>query len=56
MQKRDQKLDIEIVVIEDEPDILEYHLGKEGYSVTGFFSTQNVEQSNIYSPYTLHTN
>jgi len=39
--------DIEIIVIEDEPDILElleYHLGKEGYSVTGFLSTENVEQ------------
>ncbi len=38
---------IEIVVIEDEEDILElieYHLNKEGYSVTGFLSTQNVEQ------------
>ncbi len=39
--------EIEIVVIEDEEDILElieYHLSKEGYSVTGFLSTQNVEQ------------
>ena len=39
--------DIEIIVIEDEPDILElleYHLEKEGYSVTGFLSTENVEQ------------
>jgi len=39
--------EIEIVVIEDEEDILElieYHLGKEGYAVTGFMSTQNVEQ------------
>ena len=47
MQNRDQTLDIEIVVIEDEPDILElleYHLGKEGYTVTGFLSTENVEQ------------
>jgi len=38
---------IEIVVIEDEEDILElieYHLTKEGYSVTGFLSTDNVEQ------------
>ena len=38
---------IEIVVIEDEEDILElveYHLSKEGYSVTGFLSTENVEQ------------
>ena len=42
-----QNTDIEIIVIEDEPDILElleYHLGKEGYSVTGFLSTENVEQ------------
>ena len=39
--------EIEIVVIEDEEDILElveYHLNKEGYSVTGFLSTENVEQ------------
>jgi len=38
---------IEIVIIEDEEDILElieYHLTKEGYSVTGFLSTENVEQ------------
>ena len=38
---------IEIVVIEDDEDILElieYHLGKEGYTVTGFLSTENVEQ------------
>ncbi|PTB83798.1 DNA-binding response regulator [Sulfurovum lithotrophicum] len=38
---------IEIVIIEDEEDILElieYHLVKEGYSVTGFLSTENVEQ------------
>ncbi len=38
---------IEIVVIEDEEDILElieYHLSKEGYDVTGFLSTENVEQ------------
>jgi DNA-binding response OmpR family regulator len=38
---------IEIVVIEDEEDILElieYHLSKEAYSVTGFLSAQNVEQ------------
>jgi len=37
---------IEIVVIEDEEDILElleYHLSKEGYQVTGFLSTDNVE-------------
>lgn len=41
-----QNKDIEIVVIEDEPDILElleYHLSKEGYMVTGFLSTENVE-------------
>jgi len=39
--------EIEIIVIEDEEDILElieYHLTKEGYGVTGFLSTQNVEQ------------
>ena len=39
--------DIEIVVIEDEDDILElieYHLDKEGYRVTGFLSAENVEQ------------
>ena len=38
---------IEILVIEDEEDILElieYHLVKEGYDVTGFLSTHNVEQ------------
>ena len=38
---------IEIVVIEDEEDILElieYHLTKEGYRVTGFLSTEHVEQ------------
>jgi DNA-binding response OmpR family regulator len=38
---------IEIVIIEDEEDILElleYHLLKQGYAVTGFLSTQNVEQ------------
>ncbi|NOR56475.1 MAG: response regulator [Sulfurovum sp.] len=42
-----QNENIEIVVIEDEEDILElieYHLSKEGYSVTGFLSTENVEQ------------
>ena len=42
-----QNRDIELIVIEDEPDILElleYHLKKEGYSVTGFLSTENVEQ------------
>ena len=38
---------LEIVVIEDEEDILElveYHLQKEGYHVTGFLSTEHVEQ------------
>ena len=38
---------IEIVIVEDEEDILElleYHLLKNGYSVTGFVSTENVEQ------------
>jgi len=38
---------IEIIVIEDEVDILElieYHLTKEGYAVTGFLSTDNVEK------------
>jgi len=47
MHNTNEKNDIEIVIIEDEPDILElleYHLGKEGYSVMGFLSTQNVEQ------------
>jgi DNA-binding response OmpR family regulator len=42
-----QNENIEIVIIEDEEDILElieYHLGKEGYSVTGFLSTENVEK------------
>lgn len=42
-----QNNNIEIVVIEDEEDILElieYHLSKEGYTVTGFLSTENVEQ------------
>jgi len=42
-----QKDNIEIVIIEDEEDILElieYHLSKEGYRVTGFLSTENVEQ------------
>ena len=41
------KNDIEIVIIEDEPDILElleYHLEKEGYAVMGFLSTDKVEQ------------
>jgi len=41
------KSNIEIVIVEDEEDILElleYHLTKEGYSVTGFLSTERVEQ------------
>ncbi len=36
----------QIVIIEDEEDLLElceYHLEKEGYEVTGFLSTKNVE-------------
>lgn len=47
MQKETIDQAIEIVVIEDEEDILElieYHLEKEGYVVTGFLSTENVEQ------------
>ena len=47
MQNTNEKNDIEIVIIEDEPDLLElleYHLEKEGYSVMGFLSTDNVEQ------------
>ena len=42
-----QNNSIEIIVIEDEEDILElieYHLSKEDYVVTGFLSTENVEQ------------
>ena len=42
-----QNENIEIIIIEDEEDILElieYHLVKESYSVTGFLSTENVEQ------------
>ena len=42
-----QNPSIEIIVIEDEEDILElieYHLSSEGYEVTGFLSTENVEQ------------
>ncbi len=38
---------LEIVVIEDEPDVLElieYILTKEGYKATGFLSTEYVEQ------------
>lgn len=47
MQKEPLDETIEIVVIEDEEDLLElieYHLSKEGYAVTGFLSTENVEQ------------
>ena len=47
MKNSNQNHNIEIVVIEDESDILElleYHLEKEGYSVMGFLSTDNVEQ------------
>ncbi len=47
MYKKNVSPAIEIVVIEDEEDILElveYHLRKEGYSATGFLSTENVEQ------------
>jgi DNA-binding response OmpR family regulator len=42
-----EKDNIEIAIIEDERDILElleYHLLKQGYSVTGFLSTESVEQ------------
>ncbi|SFZ97316.1 Two-component system response regulator [hydrothermal vent metagenome] len=42
-----QNNSIEIIIIEDEEDILElveYHLTSEGYCVTGFLSTHNVEQ------------
>lgn len=42
-----EKSKIEIVIVEDEEDILElleYYLTKEGYSVTGFLSTQRVAQ------------
>ena len=47
VESKEGHLGIEIVVIEDEEDILElieYHLSKEGYSVTGFLSTDRVEQ------------
>jgi len=47
MSKEPLDQTIEIVVIEDEEDILElieYHLNKEGYAVTGFLSVENVEQ------------
>ncbi|MCH9741020.1 MAG: response regulator transcription factor [Epsilonproteobacteria bacterium] len=47
MESNENNSLIEIVVIEDEEDILElieYHLSKEGYSVTGFLSTEHVEQ------------
>jgi DNA-binding response OmpR family regulator len=42
-----EKSDIEILIIEDEEDILElleFHLIKQGYSITGFTSTEHVEQ------------
>jgi DNA-binding response OmpR family regulator len=42
-----KRKNVEIVIIEDEEDILElleYHFAKEGYDVTGFLSTENVEQ------------
>lgn len=42
-----QNSHVEIVIVEDEEDILElleYHLAKEGYAVSGFLSTENVEQ------------
>ncbi|MDD2451444.1 response regulator transcription factor [Sulfurovum sp.] len=42
-----ERKNAEIVIIEDEEDILElleYHLGKEGYDVTGFLSADNVER------------
>jgi len=38
---------IEIVIVEDEEDILElleYHLSSDGYKVTGFLSTNYVEE------------
>ena len=47
MKNLKEKNRIEIIVIEDEVDILElieYHLTKKGYLVTGFTSTQNVEK------------
>jgi DNA-binding response OmpR family regulator len=47
MDKVHENKNVEIVIIEDEQDILElleYHLSKEGYSVTGFLSTEHVEQ------------
>ncbi len=42
-----QNKNIEIVIIEDDEDILElieYHLLSEGYGVTGFLSSDSVEQ------------
>lgn len=41
------KKKLEIVIVDDEPDILElveYLLQKEGYKTTGFLSTQNLQQ------------
>ncbi|MDD5406494.1 MAG: response regulator transcription factor [Sulfurovaceae bacterium] len=45
--KKNKSNEIEILVIEDEPDVLElieYILAKEGYKATGFLSTEYVEQ------------
>lgn len=42
-----QKSSIEILVVEDEPDILElieYHLQKEGYRVAGFVCAEHVQR------------
>lgn len=47
MEKDTTDPTIEIVIMEDEIDILElleYHLSKEGYAVTGFLSSEKVEQ------------
>jgi len=47
ISKTSNNHNIEIVVVEDEQDILElieYHLSKEGYCVTGFLSIERVEQ------------
>jgi DNA-binding response OmpR family regulator len=47
MKSKARANEIEIVVIEDEQDVLElieYILNKEGYRVTGFLSTEYVEQ------------
>lgn len=45
--KKNKSNEIEILIIEDEPDVLElieYILTKEGYKATGFLSTEYVEQ------------